>query len=329
MKRNREILCGGIALILTAAFFVCCLKLPALSEMISQYGNLNILVYGMSLVLFCVIFIAGMFFLGKKNFPKEDFLGHSKIKWGVLLLLVAGQALFFAVGAQKETVQVGNVAYKYGWHTQPLLIMIILFAAEALVFFWLYEKCSVEKDGGKWILPVLYAALTVLIFYSMDTPNLFGRGEWGDSYHGHAYFNSIYNVYWGMPYTSELTSIYGHYGLIWKIPMELIGGDFRKFVLLIAALGALTHLCAFLVLHQISKSRILRAMGALAISYPILGMRGGYYWQVWPHRMIFPVLLLLYATLVLKKKKFGWKTALPGYVICLIGVVWNTETGMI
>jgi hypothetical protein len=329
MKRNREIICGGIAFLVSAVFFVCCLQISALSEAISSYGNLNILVYGMTLVLFCGIFIAGMFFMGKKDAPKIKLMEHPKVKWGVLLLIAAGQALFFAVGAQLETAQVGNVAYKYVWHTQPILLMTLLFILEAVVFFYLYSGCSFSLKDGRWILPVVYAVLTILIFYSMYTPNIFGRGEWGDSYHGHAYFNSIYNVYWGMPFTGELTSIYGHYALFWKLPMKLVGGDFKMFVLMIAALGALTHLGAFLVLHQTVKSKVMRVLGALAVSFPILGMRGGYYWQVWPHRMVFPVIMLLFALWVFKKKKVGAVSAVVGYLICMAGVVWNTETGMI
>ena len=83
----------------------------------------------------------------------------------------------------------------------------------------------------------------------MDTPNIFGRSEAGDHFHAHAYYNSVYNVYQGLPYTDTMTSIYGHYGLLFKIPMKLVGGDFRMFVLMIAALGTLAHVCAFLVLE--------------------------------------------------------------------------------
>ena len=174
-------------------------------------------------------------------------------------------------GRQKETLQVGGVAGRYGWHTQPLWLMTLLFILEIVVFFWVYQNIKLGKSSGEWLLYLLYGILTVLIFYSMYTPNIFGRGDWSDSYHAHAYFNSIYNVHWGMPYTGELTSIYGHYGFFWKLPMKLIGGDFRKFVILLAGLGAISHLCAFLAMHQVIKSRLLRVLGAIAISFPNSG----------------------------------------------------------
>lgn len=109
----------------------------------------------------------------------------------------------------------------------------------------------------------LYAVLTILIFYCMDTPNIFGRAEAGDHFHAHAYYNSGGHQVSGFkPYTDTMTSIYGHYGLLFKIPMKLVGGDFRMFVLMIAALGTLAHVCAFLVLELTVESRILRALGS-------------------------------------------------------------------
>ena len=162
----------------------------------------------------------------------------------------------------------------------------------------------------------------------MYTPNIFGRGELSDSYHGHAYFNSVYNIYQGMPYTHNVTSIYGHYALFFKIPLKLFHGDFRAFVMMLAMVGTLAHVCAFLTLQLLVESRVLRIAGALAIAFPILGMRGGYYWQVWPHRIVFPMLLLLYGAVILKKNYRGFISMAGGYLICLFAVLWNTETGI-
>lgn len=75
-----------------------------------------------------------------------------------------------------------------------------------------------------------------------------------DSYHGHAYFNSVYNIYQGMPYTHNVTSIYGHYALFFKIPLKLFHGDFRAFVMMLAVVGTLAHVCAFLTLQLLVES---------------------------------------------------------------------------
>lgn len=329
MKRNREILCGGISLLISAVFFYCCLKNPVLAEKISNFGNINMIVYGMTLVLFCAVFLLGMFITGSRKMPELKVLEKPVVKKWILTVFLAGQVVFWAIALKKETDQLSGVSARYGWHTQPFWLIMMLFVFEVIVCVWIYRSCQLKENEGEFIVWFTYFLLTILIWYSMYTPNIFGRGVYGDYYHGHAYFNSIYNVHWGMPYTAELTSIYGHYALLWKIPMKLIGGDFYKFVFGLAGVGALTYLCAFMILQKLVKSRILRVLGAISLTLPILGMRGGYYWQVWPHRMVFPMILLLYAVCVFEKNQYTWKTIFPGYVICVFGVLWNTETGMI
>lgn len=329
MKKNREIICGLTAWILTVCFFLSCLLIPGLSERISAHGNINILVYGMTLVLFCILFLAGMAWSTSRQNNSQELTESPVAKKAALVILLGAQLPFWIVCVTRETEQVGTVSMKYGWHTQPLAVMILLFLAELAVFFWLYENLSLTEKKGEWIIWLTYAALVVLIFYCMHTPNIYGRGEQGDNYHAHAYFNSVYNVYQGVPYTHNVTSIYGHYGLFFKIPMKLVHGDFRAFVLMMAGLGALTYIGAFLVLQMLVRSRILRVIAAFALAFPVLGMRGGYYWQVWPHRVLFPVLLLLYGTVILKKKRSSLLTAAGGYLICLLAILWNTETGLL
>lgn len=329
MKKNREIICGLTAWVLTVCFFLSCLLIPGLSERISAYGNINILVYGMTLVLFCILFLAGMAWSTSRQNNSQGLTESPVVKKAALVILLGSQLPFWIVCVTRETEQVGTVSMKYGWHTQPLVVMILLFLAELAVFFWLYENLSLTEKKGEWIIWLTYAALVILIFYCMYTPNIYGRGEQGDNYHAHAYFNSVYNVYQGVPYTHNVTSIYGHYGLFFKIPMKLVHGDFRAFVLMMAGLGALTYIGAFLVLQMLVRSRLLRVIAAFALAFPVLGMRGGYYWQVWPHRVLFPVLLLLYGTVILKKKRSSLLTAAGGYLICLLAILWNTETGLL
>ena len=329
IKKNRELIASGISLVVAVVFFVCCLSVPALETVISSYGNINILVYGLTLVLFCGCFFVCMLVFTKLGIGKCSFLETKKSKQIIFYALLAFMAVGGAAILAYEADQYGGVAYKYGWHTQPLWLVMLLLALEIVVFLWMNAKCKINSKELEWFVWAVFIALTVLIWYSMDTPNIFGRGNEGDWYHGHAYFNSIFNVYWGMPYTNEITSIYGHYALFWKIPMELVKGDFRMFIFILAGLTALIHTAAFLVLKKVVNSRMLQIIGAFAITLPILGMRGGYYWQVWPHRIVFPVILLLYAAIVLKNNKMNWLTIAGGYGLSILAVIWNTETGMI
>ena len=81
MERKREIICGSAALLISAVFFVCCLRVQSLAEIISSYGNINILVYGMTLVLFCLVFAAGMLLFSQNKKWDLAILENKKVKW--------------------------------------------------------------------------------------------------------------------------------------------------------------------------------------------------------------------------------------------------------
>ena len=328
MKKNREMFSGLMAWLVSACFFLGCFGNQQLLEKISKLGNSHILIYGLTLILFCLIFLAAMGVTGRMQEEQSCSDGNAAGKKLLFSVLLLSQIPFWIICVANEMEQVGSVAGKYGWHTQPLIFGVVLFLAELLILAWMYEKISVPKHDGEWIVWLTYPVLTVLILYSMYTPNIFGRGELSDSYHGHAYFNSVYNIYQGMPYTHNVTSIYGHYALFFKIPLKLFHGDFRAFVMMLAMVGTLAHVCAFLTLQLLVESRVLRIAGALGVAFPILGMRGGYYWQVWPHRVVFPMVLLLYGAVILKKNYRGFISTAVGYLICLLAVLWNTETGI-
>ena len=143
-----------------------------------------------------------------------------------------------------------------------------------------------------------------------------------------AYFNSVYNVLHGSAYTENTTSIYGHYAIFYKLPMKLLGGDLVDFILLTALIGGLCFLAFFLTLHFIVRDNLLRIMGAVAMTFPVLSMRSGIYWQLWPHRILFMSLTLCFAAFCVRFRKLNAVTCILGYLLSLAGILWNTESGL-
>ena len=60
MKKNREMFSGLTAWLVSACFFLGCFANKQLLEKISKLGNSHILIYGLTLVLFCLVFLAAM-----------------------------------------------------------------------------------------------------------------------------------------------------------------------------------------------------------------------------------------------------------------------------
>ena len=311
------------AFVLALLFGACCLKIPFLSETISARGNINLLTYGMVIILFCILFL--LFYAVTNHFSKDTPTGSCMPALAVCGILLAVTAVFFFFMFQLEGNIYGGVTDRYIWHKLPIWLVIFFLAGEFLFCFLCIRKDSIQlPDSGMYLL---YSMFTVLIGYTYYTPSIFVRGA-SDRLHANAYYNSIYNVLHQAPYTEYTTSIYGHYGILYRLPMKLLGGDFADFILLNSILGALCFLAMFLALHFTVQNNLLRFLGTIAMTFPILAMRGGYYWQLWPHRILFMSLMILLAAVCVRFGWFNWFTCILGYLLALIGIVWNTESGL-
>lgn len=318
-----KIICFLAAFALSLLFGACCLKVPFLSEAISARGNINLLTYAMVIILFCLLFL--VLYAVTNRLSKDTAAGSCAPALAVCGILLAVTAVFFFFMFQLEGTIYGGVTDRYIWHKLPVWLVIFFLAGEFLFCFLCIRKDSIHlPDSGMYLL---YSMFTVLIGYTYYTPSIFVRGA-SDRLHANAYYNSIYNVLHGAPYTEYTTSIYGHYGILYRLPMKLLGGDFADFILLNSILGALCFLAMFLALHVTVQNNLLRFLGTIAMTFPILAMRGGYYWQLWPHRILFMSLMIFFAAVCVRFGWLNWFTCILGYLIALAGVLWNTESGL-
>lgn len=320
---TNKILSFLLSLVLSFVFAACCLKVPALSDAISSKGNINLLTYAMTVILFCLSYLLISLLLA--HLKKPSVLDKPYPATIAALILSAVNILFLIRMFQLETEVYGSVSVRYIWHIMPFWLVAAVLAAEAVFFFSFVKKSTVSLRPSAMM--AFYGMLTLLIGYNFYTPEVFLRNE-PDRLHMDAYFNSIYNVLHGSPYTEYTTSIYGHYGIMYKLPMKLLGGDLIDFILLNALIGALSFLAAFLALHFIVKNNLLRIIGAVALSFPVLAMRSGIYWQLWPHRVLFMCLMLCYMAFCVRYKKLNRFTCILGYGIVFLGILWNTESGL-
>lgn len=320
---TNKILSFLLSLALSFGFAVCCLKVPTLSDAISSKGNINLLTYAMTVILFCLAYL--LFSLLLAHLKKPSVLDKPYPATIAVMILSAANILFLTRMFQLETEVYGSVSVRYIWHIIPLWLAAAVLILEAVFFFSFVKKSTVSVKPSAMM--AFYGMLTLLIGYNFYTPELFLRNE-PDRLHMNAYFNSIYNVLHGSPYTETTTSIYGHYGILYKLPMKLLGGDLIDFILLNTLVGALSFLAAFLALHFIVKNDLLRITGAVALSFPVLAMRSGIYWQLWPHRVLFMCLMLCYMAFCARYKKLNRLSCILGYGIVFLGILWNTESGL-
>ena len=320
---TNKIMAFLVSLLIAFGFGASCLKIPAVSAAVSSAGNLNLITFALTVILFCLSYL--LIHLLLDRIQKDPVLDRPVPAFAAAAVLTAGNLIFLIVMYLLETNVYGSVSIRYIWHVMPAWLVFAALAVLAVFFLLCARKTDISADG-RALFP-LYGILTLLAGYNFYTPAVYLRDE-ADRLHMDAYFNSVYNVLHGSAYTENTTSIYGHYAIFYKLPLKILGGDLIDFILLNAVVGGLCFLAMFLALHFIVRNNMLRILGAIAMTFPVLAMRSGIYWQLWPHRILFMSLMLCYGAFCVRFHKLNRITCVLGYVISLAGILWNTESGL-
>lgn len=148
----------------------------------------------------------------------------------------------------------------------------------------------------------------------------------GDRMHGSAYYTSVYNALMNEPYTYSNRSIYGHYAILLKYPIKLLGGNYKAFNIVIAMVGGLSLFFVALAIDKCVNNHFISIVAIWAV--PVMFL---YYplnhWQMFPHRVFFAGIELYLIVLLFHNKK-NW-IKLVGYVISCLSLIWNMETGIV
>ena len=208
------------------------------------------------------------------------------------------------------------------WHQLPISLIVGYVGA---ILVWMLWTAFRGKDAQNATVYLVYG-LAILISYI--TFIFINRVDHGDFHHGVAYLESIYNVYSGAPYHFLTSGIYGHYGIFFGILLKVFRGNTVMLTHMIALSGALsTAACAY-VIHKLTKKNYLRIAAIFACIMSLTVLRLGNYWQVQPHRVLFPLLLVAFLTYLATKNAYTKPKIALGYLLCTLAVVWNTESGL-
>lgn len=207
-------------------------------------------------------------------------------------------------------------------HLYVLIFMISVFS----IFYFLFCKNPVFNKKIKSLFVFLLAIIGGSFSYA---PNIYKNEMWG-IYHIHAYTNSIVNVANFFPYSDAATSIYGHYGLIYLPFVKLLGDDSNAIAITIAFFSFLTFLSAGYVVSKVIKNDFL----SLTVIAGIIGtsttfFSKGEYFQVMPHRCLFPMIVLAYIAWSSEKSLCSRRRTLDIFLIGIFAIVFNLETGVV
>lgn len=275
-----------------------------------------IIFFGVRVVFLLLEFTAG----GNGRFRASPNIQHIFVALPVILVL-GGLVQWLCVNLAKE--------FPYGAHA--MLPVYLVPKSLTVLFLILGAACVVYIAAGKKDLPsvclwMIYALCLVFYFDAMNSINVYKA----DFYHKIAVFESIYNVCDFVPYTRTTSGIYGHYGLFFLLPMRMAHGSLYMLGALMGLCGCITEAAVLYVCHTFLQNNILRAVAACSSVFFAGVCVTAIYWQVWPLRVLFPMVMCAYVCFLVKHKQNTWcsKWMWLGYLLAGTAIIWNTESGV-
>lgn len=220
-----------------------------------------------------------------------------------------------------------------------LLVVLFLF----LVFVFLIRITEKITCKNYHIFRFVVVMIVSILYAStVYAPNVFGSSY--ELWHAHAYDNSIYDIFRLVPYSEVEKSIYGHYAIFFLFPgklLHLFGVPYNIVVaLLIACSAFIMYFSVLYVINKLVKNHIVFFFFVLALSECRFQFGQGIYWQMSPHRLMFPCLIV---ALVMFWKSRNQKNNICSrhlfsseksfvsvlFVLESFSLIWNTETGIV
>lgn len=288
----------------------------------------NLTTYVITLILFVLSFCVCLLIFRRMPMTKTAaFMEHEMtakaykrafiVCSAVLLLMLAARRLVF------ERWEYAAMSTR-SFHMFPRVIGFPLFAIVAAVAIRFGLKLRKDWDVSRRVLYLCTAGAVALNFVVILIMNIFRA----DIHHGVAYLESIYNVFYGVPYTRTTMGIYGFYGLFLAPVLHLTGGSGVAMHVTMALLqGLVSVLCVYCV-WSLTKENYFRVFALLMCCISTLTIRFKNYWQVQPHRVLWPLILLAFVLYLVKKDRWNKKNQFFGYCLCTAAVVWNIESGL-
>ncbi len=215
----------------------------------------------------------------------------------------------------------------------PFPLWLAIMAAGTILCLYILRKRPGEDRTRvskklRFAVSLLFTTGVSVQFYA---PNIFQDIQ-GGTYHSHAYTNSIINACWLIPYSEDMESLYGHYGILFMPVLKLLHKcfhiDYLTGIFVVSAFLAGISILLFLcILNCLARNDLIFYLGMFAIGEEyFMMMQGGVYLQVHPHRMIFPMILMALALQEYKNKK---KYNIMAICMLTLSFVWSTEVGIV
>lgn len=304
---------GSGVLAVAGCMIMLCLMLTSTEGSVLYYFNsvnkANLKDYALFLV--ALVFLSVTLFALSEKIVKELFFSLSKEFW----LIIFGVAFLFLSDFIRWNTDWPN------WIWSIIIILVILI---------LYEGGKISNTARLKNIEYMVYLFTILVWgISCGVVNIFIDSPYLTKYnvmHAGAYTMPLYWISQGEAFYGGQVDLYGHYGLFFKIPMMLFGNSGLVIGVVMGIAGMITATCAIFAGHKLISSSFHRIIFSIAVMCE--GVFGTVYWQTHPHRLLFPMILLAYAVSVQNKELTKIRIGF-GYFLCVLGMLWSNEAGIV
>lgn len=288
---------------------------------LSLGSEYNIIIYILGLCICMLLSFLVAYFLYQKKVP-QAIIPYGNIVSIIVLIVWMIYGFFY------EMTTFTQVAVGYARHNIPCLVYFsILLLSTGILSYGIAKHMNTKNTKG---IDVIFCLLALIVIAVISYQPAIFNDQFATIYHVHAYTNSIINVLHGAPFGENSFSIYGHYGIIYWIPVNffrILGlSDLKATMAAIALIMTMQYAMFFYIARKRIKNTFIFYMVVIASMSPLLQLlKGGAYYQVWPHRT-FPIITLLFA-LTLENKSS--KRHIYNWLIVTGAIIWNTEIGIV
>lgn len=305
----------------------------------TNFGNVNLVQYAGSAVLYVIAIITAYRLVNmayNRKTQRQDGGGKavSRVFFIVALALCGVLVPVVIVSLGQEN---GYQPGAYYWNQLPAGFLVAVALLAFAAFFFLSNRIggfsadSAKKDAlWFWFMA---GAVALLAGYLSYYPN----GFYPDAgHHFDAVYNSVYNVFYGVPYSEDMVSIYGYYGIFLAPFLHLaqaLGETnlLQVFAAMMAVTVTLVYLCVAYAIQVFVKNKALRVLGVLAMACNILaGLRTTFSSPqlnfLRPVAIgVFLLLVALYTAHPRRRKLLGYL----GYLVTAVLFAWCLDTGLV
>lgn len=210
---------------------------------------------------------------------------------------------------------------------EPWMYFLVLSVAAACFVCMRKIKRTSFRLPHKLLLSFVVATVQSWFLYE---PNFLYDTE-GGAYHIEAYANSIINCIHGQPFSEINSSIYGKYALFYYLPVKMVrnivDNEWLAVVLVISVFGWITFFVQNIILCELISDDLLLVVSLLATGIPVFQIFQGAFYQVYPHRVLFQVIVIYCCILQIKRKEKRFALLIDAVIV--LALLWNIEIGIV